>query len=145
MMIAIGGSKSRVRGLSGFRKVGSVKQFRDGVGRTVTVDGHDIAVFKRGSRFYAMGDKCPHMGASLSMGRLVGDRVQCSWHEWTFDLETGRNRYKSWACVPIYEVRVEGDDVLVEVPKPEEPPAADPEGDDDGWFKWDPDTGKSEP
>jgi len=127
-----------------FRKVGKVGQFKDGVGRTVTLEGRDIAVFRRGKRFHAMGDKCPHMGASLAMGRLVGGKVQCAWHEWSFDLTTGCNEFKSWACVPIFEARVEGDDVLVELPDPEvdtdsakDAPGED-RGDDD-WFVWDPD------
>ena len=32
-----------------FRKIGRVAQFRDGVGRTVTVEGRDIAVIPMGS------------------------------------------------------------------------------------------------
>lgn len=129
-----------------FRKIGRVAQFRDGVGRTVTVEGRDIAVFKRGDRFHAMGDRCPHMGASLALGRLVGDRVQCAWHEWTYDLKTGRNEFKEWACVPIYEVRVEGDDVLVEVPEAGAPEKSVPERqDDDDWFVWNPDADRTDP
>ena len=91
--------------MSGFRKVGEAKQFRDGVGRTFSVDGREIAVFRRGDRFYAMDDKCPHMGASLSMGKLAEGKVQCAWHDWSFDLETGCNEFKKWACVAIHDVQ----------------------------------------
>jgi nitrite reductase/ring-hydroxylating ferredoxin subunit len=141
-MISSGGRISRMCGLSVFRKVGSVKQFRDGIGRAVTVDGREIAVFRKGDRFHAMDDKCPHMGASLSMGRLVGDKIECAWHEWRFDLETGCNAYKEWACVAIHEVRIEGDDVLVKLAEPRETKKDETPGDDDAWFKWDPEAGK---
>jgi phenylpropionate dioxygenase-like ring-hydroxylating dioxygenase large terminal subunit len=33
----------------------------------------------------AMEDRCPHRAAPLSMGRLVGDSVQCGYHGFTFN------------------------------------------------------------
>jgi nitrite reductase/ring-hydroxylating ferredoxin subunit len=130
--------------LSGFRKVGEAKQFRDGVGRTLSVDGREIAVFRRGDRFHAMDDKCPHMGASLSMGKLVEGKVQCAWHDWKFDLETGCNEFKKWACVAIHEVRLEGEDVLVELREEDDKPSP-PANDDDEWFIFDPDADSEKP
>ncbi len=127
--------------MSGFRKVGSVKGFRSGTGRTVRVEGREIAVFRRGDRFYAMDDRCPHMGASLSMGKLVGNKVQCAWHEWSFDLQTGRNEFKEWACVAIHQVRVDGDDVLVELAERKDDKPETGAHDDDDWFVFDPDAG----
>jgi nitrite reductase (NADH) small subunit/3-phenylpropionate/trans-cinnamate dioxygenase ferredoxin subunit len=130
--------------LGEFTKIGEVRQFREGRGRTLRVGDREIAIFRRGDRFWAMDDKCPHMGASLSMGRLVGNDVECEWHEWKFDLSTGCNAYKKWACVVIHEVRVEGQDVLVKIV--DRPPEAEPapeKNDDDEWFVWDPDSGKS--
>ena len=35
-----------------------------------------------------------------------------------YDLKTGRSESKEWACIPIYEVRVEGDEVYVALPGP---------------------------
>lgn len=126
-----------------FTKIGEVRKFREGRGRTIRVGDREIAVFRRGDRFWAMDDKCPHMGASLSSGRLLGNDVECQWHHWKFDLDTGCNAYKKWACVAIHEIRVEGKDVLVKIaePSPVAKPAADKK--DDDWFVWDPDSGKS--
>ncbi|MGE0806679.1 MAG: aromatic ring-hydroxylating dioxygenase subunit alpha [Burkholderiaceae bacterium] len=28
---------------------------------------------------------CPHLGADLSVGRVVGDRLQCAFHQWEYD------------------------------------------------------------
>jgi phenylpropionate dioxygenase-like ring-hydroxylating dioxygenase large terminal subunit len=28
---------------------------------------------------------CPHLGADLSVGKLVGDRIQCAFHQWEYD------------------------------------------------------------
>ena len=64
--------------------------FEDATGRQVDLDGTKIAVFWDGARWFAVDDTCPHMGASLSDGRLFGDQLQCSWHEWRYDTTTGR-------------------------------------------------------
>ena len=122
-----------------FRKVGEVHQFREGRGRAVEIDGVTIAVFRRGRRFHAFADTCPHMGASLADGELVGERVRCSWHEWSFDLGTGQSDRRDWACIAIHEVRVEGDDVLVRLAEPPPKPAEPAPERDDDWFVWDPD------
>jgi nitrite reductase/ring-hydroxylating ferredoxin subunit len=32
-----------------------------------------------------MSAYCPHMGADLSIGKVVGDRLQCAFHKWEYD------------------------------------------------------------
>jgi phenylpropionate dioxygenase-like ring-hydroxylating dioxygenase large terminal subunit len=40
---------------------------------------------KRDGVAVAIADRCPHRFAPLSMGRLVGDNVQCGYHGLEFD------------------------------------------------------------
>ena len=35
----------------------------------------------------ALADRCPHRGAQLSLGRLVGDDLECPYHGWRFDTQ----------------------------------------------------------
>jgi nitrite reductase (NADH) small subunit len=118
-------------------RVGDAARWVKGRGRQVELDGVKIAVFWDGERWMALDDKCPHMGASLADGRLFGDQLQCSWHEWRYDTTTGQCPLRSWARVNVHEVKVEDDGVWVRRPDPPAPPPAEPD-DDPEWMSWDP-------
>ena len=46
---------------------------------------------------------------------LDGDVVTCPWHGWRYNVKTGENAMLPTAKVPTYQVKVEGNDVLVAV------------------------------
>jgi nitrite reductase/ring-hydroxylating ferredoxin subunit len=91
--------------------VATVEQIPPGARMLVTVDGREIGIFNVGGEYFAVGNRCPHNGASLCKGRVVGlveasepgsyqfsrrgELLRCPWHGWEFDLRTG----KSW-CEP---------------------------------------------
>ncbi len=98
-----------------FHTVGRVSDLKDGEGMTVTVGTKLIAVFLDKGRYFAIDDTCPHMGASLSGGFLENGIVTCPWHAWRFRITDG-----AWADNPrikigCYPVRVEGEEIQVEV------------------------------
>jgi nitrite reductase (NADH) small subunit/3-phenylpropionate/trans-cinnamate dioxygenase ferredoxin subunit len=100
-----------------FKTVCRVGDLKDGEGKTVSVGGKLIALFRTGSSFHAIDDMCPHMGASLAGGYVEDGVVTCPWHAWRFRLTDG-----AWADNPrlkigCYQVRVEGDEVQVEMPQ----------------------------
>jgi nitrite reductase/ring-hydroxylating ferredoxin subunit len=104
-----------------------------GAAKRFEIEGREIAVFNVNGEFAAISDRCPHEGASLCKGKIVGlaqsdepgqyrieregEFVRCPWHGWEFDLKTGR----SW-CDPArtrvksYDVSVAGGAQLVEGP-----------------------------
>lgn len=91
--------------------VATVGELEPGGRKRVAVGGRDIALFRIGDEYHAIQDRCPHEGASLCAGRIVGlatsDRpgsyrlerqgelLRCPWHGWEFDIRTGQ----SW-CDP---------------------------------------------
>ena len=100
-----------------FHKVIEVNELAPGAGKAVEVSGKQIALFNIGGTFYAIGDTCTHMGGNLSDGTLDGTTVTCPLHSAEFDVTTGRNLTPpAPGEVPSYKVRVEGNQVQVEIP-----------------------------
>lgn len=101
--------------------------------RGLEIGGRRIVLVRAGDgRYFALADICPHQGARLSDGHLdgeiaatrvgehevrrPGEVLRCPWHNFAFDVTTGRSllepdRYR----VKTYAVVVEGDEVVVEV------------------------------
>jgi nitrite reductase/ring-hydroxylating ferredoxin subunit len=64
----------------------------------------------------AMAGVCPHHGGPLGQGALEGTLVTCPWHAWQFDSASGECAFNDAVCVPVYPVRVEGGEILVDIP-----------------------------
>ena len=61
---------------------------RPGRLHAVTVLETRLVLFRDAQgRVVALRDRCPHLGASLSLGKLHADCVSCPFHGWTFDVE----------------------------------------------------------
>ena len=95
-----------------------VDEIKPGTARRFDVDDHRIALVRIGDDFYALGDRCSHADYSLSEGEVWEDEceIECPKHGSTFSLETGKPQtLPATRPVPVYKVRVVGDDVLVEI------------------------------
>ena len=80
----------------------------------VVIDRERIMLANVDGEFYAMRDMCGHRNAPLSRGKLDGCIVECPLHFAQFDVRTGKLvDGPISADVPVYEVRVEGDTVLI--------------------------------
>jgi len=98
-----------------FVRAGSLAQLTPGSVAPATVEGHDVALCNIGGTVYAIGNTCPHAGGPLSEGALQGNMIVCPWHAWEYDCRTGQNDFDPDVKAPVYPVRVEGDDILVDV------------------------------
>jgi 3-phenylpropionate/trans-cinnamate dioxygenase ferredoxin component len=102
-----------------YQRIGSVEDFEEGVMRPYQVGARDIAVVKVGERFYAFDNFCTHEAVTFTSGYglVAKQRVICMLHSSAFDIETG-DVLTGPAPDPleIYDVQVEGSDVLVGIP-----------------------------
>lgn len=74
-----------------------------------------VALYHMGDTFYALDGVCPHQGGPLGKGELSGCIVTCPWHGWQFDVTDGRHQISPNIRQPAFEVRQEGDSVLVRI------------------------------
>jgi 3-phenylpropionate/trans-cinnamate dioxygenase ferredoxin component len=91
-----------------------------GCARRFEADGHQIALVRIEDDFYAIGDTCSHEDYSLSEGEVLVEEceIECWKHGSMFDLRTGEPRsLPATKPVPVYQVEVEADDVIVELPE----------------------------
>lgn len=100
----------------GFVKVASAKEL--GAGKIIGVEagGKPILVVNLNGKHYAIGNVCTHMGCMLSDGALKGENVQCPCHGSVFDVKTGTVVHgPAQKPEPVFQVKVEGDQILVNV------------------------------
>lgn len=74
-----------------------------------------VALFNVEGTFHALDGVCPHQGGPLGKGCLAGPIVTCPWHGWQFDVRTGQHQLSPRLSQPRFDVRVEGDAVLVDL------------------------------
>jgi len=101
--------------MANFVKVAQTSEIPSGQGKCVEVDGKRIAIFNVDGSYYAIDDVCPHQGGPLGEGELNGKVVTCPWHGWEYDVSTGVNSDDPEVKQEQFEVKVDGDDILVAV------------------------------
>ena len=99
--------------MADFVRVAAVSEVEPGNVKQITVNGKTIALCNVGGTFYALDNLCLHRGGPLGEGSLDGDKVECPWHGWQYDVKTGAVGMDPGMKVPTYEVKVQGSDVLV--------------------------------
>ena len=123
--------------------VGRAADFPEGTHRVVDVNGSEVGVFNIGGRLYGLSNRCAHQGGPVCAGRRVtgtlmsdgehgwrprwaleGEVIACPWHGLEYHVPTGRCLAYPHISLRRYDVRVEGDDVVVSPASSRRPPAA---------------------
>lgn len=126
--------------MSRFIPIGRADELQDGEMKKVEVDGRELLLSRVEGAYYAIDDRCPHMGGDLSKGTLEGSVVTCPRHGSRFDVRNGQLvRWTDWSGLKLtvgkmlksprptvsYEVRRDGDTISVDLsPAQEERKAA---------------------
>ena len=85
------------------------------LGTTVEINGKAIALFQVDGKFYAIDNSCKHRGGPLGEGTLDGNVVTCPWHGFKYDVTTGHCATNPAIKQEKYNVKIEGEDILIEV------------------------------
>lgn len=99
-----------------FLKVATLDELPPGTLLEVVRGDDLVAVCNVDGEVRATSGVCPHSGGPLAQGVLDGGSITCPWHMWPFDSKTGACDFNPDLCIPVYEVRMEGNDILVDMP-----------------------------
>lgn len=83
----------------------------------VMVGEQPYAICRLGSEVHALNGICLHRAGPLGQGQIHDGHVVCPYHLWEFDCRTGEYDYDPSRRVATYEVRVESDEILLQVPE----------------------------
>ena len=97
------------------KKIGLAQELAFNPMKGAEIEGKQILIVKLGGNFFAIGDKCTHMGCKLSGGKLDGETVRCPCHGSMFNVRTGEV-VKGPAKKPVlsYTVTVENGELSIE-------------------------------
>ena len=100
-------------------KIATTSEIPEGEARRFRYDSAEVAVANLGDgEFRALDAVCSHALSYLDEGEVDPDMetIECAKHGSTFDLNTGRPRtLPATQPVRAYAVKIDGDDILIEV------------------------------
>ncbi|WP_096188835.1 Rieske (2Fe-2S) protein [Evansella halocellulosilytica] len=92
---------------------GNVQELKDTGAKVVKGGKHGIAILFSEGNFYAVDNRCPHLGFPLHMGSTCDGILTCHWHHARFDIKSG-GTMDPWADdVPTYPVKIDNNEVWV--------------------------------
>ena len=102
-------------------KVAKTNEITPGNKKKINLESQEIMLVNLDGTYYALNNKCPHMGGSLADGILEGEQITCPRHGAGFNVKTGKNLHDAkilFAKMKVKDaqslpVKVEGEDILV--------------------------------
>ncbi len=79
------------------------------------VSGIALCLANVDGKLCALDNWCPHRRGPLGQGWLEGAAVVCPWHAWAFSTVTGMAEPPERAHVPVFLVKVQDDEVMVDL------------------------------
>ncbi len=100
-----------------FIKVLTLDELPEGSSKIVQVKNAKVALFHYNGKITAIGNACLHKGGPLGLGcvekKYDGLYVTCPWHGWEYNIETGKAPKDFKDQQSVYEIKTEGNDILV--------------------------------
>ena len=104
---------------------------KPGEKRIVEINGRSVGIFNVNGDYYALHNRCPHMGGNLCEGPVTGttlytdktefvygrenELVRCGWHGWEFEIKTGQCLVKQQMRVRTYQVSAENGQLILHI------------------------------
>ncbi len=99
-----------------FTKAAKTSDVPPGRIRVVEVRDEEVALCNVDGEIFVIANVCTHDDGPLGEGELLGDEIECPRHGARFNVRTGQVKsLPAIIPVPTFQVKVVGDDVLVDV------------------------------
>ena len=102
----------------GFQRVAKIEDLWSGEMMCLEVNGECLLLVNVDNHIYAYADICPHQKSRLSEGTLTDKILRCGRHHWEFDVCSGSGVNPRNACLKPFPLRVDGEDILVDMDDP---------------------------
>ncbi len=97
-----------------FVKVATVDEFEEISHKVIKLIGRPVSIIKRDDgTFFGVEASCKHQGADLFADYRGVSVAVCQRHKWEYDLETGRCLNHESLPLKKYEVKLDGQDIMV--------------------------------
>ena len=101
-----------------FVKVAQMSELTPGDMKSIKFGNDEVLLVNVDGNIHACDDVCTHSYASLSEGDLSGAEVECPLHGAMFNVTSGEViTPPATDALRIFQVRIEGDDILVGPPQ----------------------------
>ena len=127
--MSVSPSASNIGDNLGFEAVARVSDLAEGrLTQRILATGEAICLVRHEGGISALSDICTHQHFSMSQGDLLHDgTIQCAWHGARFDCRSGEvKQIPASSPLPVYEVRITGDQVLVGPRRPRDGDSYEP-------------------
>jgi len=104
-----------------FVKVAEIREFAAVAKKKIDFNGTEILLVRKKDAFYAINNRCPHMGGSLYDGKIEGETIFCPKHGSGFNIKTGEVTEQGKLLfikvnvkkIQTYPVKIEGNEILI--------------------------------
>lgn len=104
-----------------YTKIAQTSELNNGEKKKISLNNKDILLANISGTYYAVDNRCPHMGGSLADGELKGSNIICPKHGSVFDIISGKVNQRGklfFMKVPVtdihvYPVKIDGNDILI--------------------------------
>lgn len=98
---------------AGFHHACNVDDIADDCAKIITLNGESIAIFKYENKLSAINNICKHQNGPLGEGKVIDGCITCPWHGYQYEPHNGSSPPPFTEKVNTYQLRLDGEKVLV--------------------------------
>jgi nitrite reductase/ring-hydroxylating ferredoxin subunit len=87
----------------------------EGTMKEAQLEGKEFLIGRNNGSFFCALNRCPHEDIKLTLGCIKNNRIKCSLHGYSFDIDTGHSSDANVENMQIFEIKQEDDDLFIKV------------------------------